>query len=175
MRGAAHVVYLLATHALVSHVDVLAHHVAELVFHQLAMEICEQCLRHTIVEARIKKCLVIYESKCRTFFVQEFRLRGIQLHILIARRYYAEEAAELEALPLHVLHGPTEVEDQIETKPIGYFHAPLKSISLSGCEYYVHLLICEMVLQKLLVFEAIRGARNHADVQRLYQDLHRHY
>ena len=51
LRGAAHVVDMLPAHALVGHVHVLAHHVAELVLHQLAMQVCQQCLRNTIVEA----------------------------------------------------------------------------------------------------------------------------
>ena len=82
------------------------------------------------------------------------------MHILIARCYDAVEAAQLDALTLHVLHAAAEVQDQVVTQAVCDFHAPLECISLSRREDDIHLLICEMVLQKLLVLKVVRGACN---------------
>ena len=126
------------------------------------------------MQARLQHCLIIDESDCRAFLVQKLALGRVKLHVLITRGNNAVEATQLENLSLHVFHAAAEVQHQVIAQAIRNIHAPLESVSLGWRENDVHLLISEILLQKLLIFEAIRGACNHADVECLNQDLHRH-
>lgn len=147
---------------------------AKLVFDELGVEIGHQSFGDTVVKAGLKQGLVIYEGYCGALLIQKFALRRVKLHILVARRYYTIEAAQLQYLPLHVLHRPTKIEYEVIPNHIRNFHTPLKCVSFCGCEYDIHLLIGKMILQKLLIFKAICGTCYHTDIHRLYQYLHCH-
>ena len=93
---------------------------------------------------------------------------------MITSRYDTVEAAQLQALSLHVLHGATEIKYQVVANAVGDLHTPLKRISFRRSEYYVHLLVRKVILQELLIFKTIRCAGNHAHIKCLNEDLHRH-
>ena len=73
-----------------------------------------------------------------------------------------------------MLHGSREIQDEVVSDAVCDFHALLPGVSFGWCENDIHLLVCEMVLQELLILEAISGASNHAHIQCLNQYLHRH-
>lgn len=74
-----------------------------------------------------------------------------------------------------MLHAASKVEYQIVSKSISNVHTSLKGVPLCGSEYNIHLLVCKVLLQKLLIFKTISGACDHAHVQFLDKDLHRHH
>lgn len=71
-------------------------------------------------------------------------------------------------------HGATEVEDEVITETIGDVHAPLIRVLLRRREHNIHQLVGEVILQELLVLEAVRGAGDHANTQRLDEYQHGH-
>ena len=96
------------------------------------------------------------------------------MHILISSSYHSIETTKFQALSFHLYHGSTKIKYQIIPESIGDFHTSREGVSFCRRENYVHLLICKMILEKFLIFEAVGGACDHANVKRLYQDLHCH-
>lgn len=153
----------------------LAHDVPELIGHQLLMQVIDHGLRHAIEQAGFEQGREVDEGDRGAFLVQEFGLRWVELHILVAGGNNAIETNQFEALALHLNHIAAEVEDQVVAEAVGDFHATLVCVALGRREDDVHLLVGEVVLEELLVLKAICGAGDHADLYGLEKHLHSHY
>uniref|UniRef100_A0A7S3CNG6 Uncharacterized protein n=1 Tax=Strombidium rassoulzadegani TaxID=1082188 RepID=A0A7S3CNG6_9SPIT len=155
-------------------VNVMAERVPVLILVQLLVQLREESACHAVVEARLDEGGSVDEGEDGALLTEHLGLGWVQLEVLVLGGDDAVEGAELEALALHGLHLAREVEDEVIADAVGNLAATCISVPLRGREDDVHLLVGEVLLEELLVLEALRRAGHDAHAQRLEQDLHRH-
>jgi hypothetical protein len=152
----------------------VVHDVAILVRQKLLVQVVEECAADAIVQARLEHRWEVNERQGYALLGEELRLWWVHLHLIEGSRNDTVEADELEALPLHLFHATAEVKDEIVAQPVSDLHASLAGVTLGRRENNVHWLVREMVLQKLLILEAVRRARDHRHSNSLDKHLHGH-
>ena len=111
------------------------------------------------MKAALKHGRIVDEAERDWFLVQKETFGWVKLHFIVWSCNDSVETTQFKHLPFHLVHARTKIKDEVIAKTICDLHTSSKSVSLSWSKDNVHLLVWEMILQKLLVIKAISGAR----------------